>query len=113
MRDLLTYLIVGIGAGIGSIARFIYIQKGASSEYLTKVQQINIIGSFLAGLLFGAILQTPFLTAGILGGFTTFSTMAVEGVNQKKNSVVYFSIMYVAGIVSASLGIYLGVLING
>lgn len=83
------FLFVFIGGGIGSMLRYwaqglVYSRMGSGFPYGTVL--VNIIGCFLIGLLMVALeerfLATPalrvFLTVGILGGFTTFSSFSFE-----------------------------------
>jgi len=82
-------LIVFVGGGLGAVARyllqgFVYRYSGTEFPYGTIV--VNILGCFTIGLLMSSMeerfLATPslrlFLTIGILGGFTTFSSFSYE-----------------------------------
>jgi fluoride exporter len=82
-------LIVFVGGGVGAAARYllqgaVYRLTGAGFPYGTIV--VNILGCFLIGLLMSSMeerfLAAPtlriFLTIGILGGFTTFSSFSYE-----------------------------------
>ena len=82
-------LYIGIFGGLGCVARFLvsgwtYALFGRGLPYGTLA--VNVIGSFLLGLLivFGlrSTLLSPelriSLTVGLLGGFTTFSTFSYE-----------------------------------
>lgn len=114
-------LIVGIGGGIGSIGRFLF-QKGAikllESSFPLGTLLVNILGCFLIGLAFGLSERgnflSPetrlFLTVGICGGFTTFSTFAYDNFNMIAGKLWQFLFLNVG--VSLFLGIfavYLGV----
>lgn len=74
-------LVVGVGAGVGSVARFgVESAMGAGWPALWVV---NLTGSFVLGVLVGVWLHrgnwwaSPALGVGLLGGFTTFSAAAV------------------------------------
>lgn len=83
------YLAIAIGGGLGSVARF---WLASSVHRLFKVAfpygtlAVNVLGCFLLGGIVGLIeqrgmfspSQRTFLTVGILGGFTTFSTFGFE-----------------------------------
>jgi len=82
-------LVVFIGGGLGAVARyllqgFVYRFSGTEFPYGTLI--VNILGCFTIGLLMSSMeerfLATPtlrlFLTIGILGGFTTFSSFSYE-----------------------------------
>ena len=84
-----TILAVGFGGFIGAISRF-YLSGSINNNFqLYSISLgtlfVNILGSFLIGVLFGYIqsYQIPiyiktFLITGILGALTTFSTFAYE-----------------------------------
>ncbi len=80
-------LIAGLGGFIGTILRFLisrYIQVAYVSVFPWGTFIINIVGSLMIGVVFGLsekgnILSPEwriFLTIGICGGFTTFSTFS-------------------------------------
>lgn len=82
-------LYIGIFGGLGCVARFLvsgwtYALFGRGLPYGTLA--VNVIGSFLLGVLivFGlrSTLLSPDLriglTVGLMGGFTTFSTFSYE-----------------------------------
>lgn len=79
-------LIVGLGGFIGSVLRFLvtrWFQVQTASQFPWGTFAVNIIGSLVIGLVFGLSekgnLLTPewrlFLTVGLCGGFTTFSSL--------------------------------------
>jgi len=82
-------LIVFLGGGIGAALRYwmtggVYRVLGAAFPYGTLL--VNVVGSVLIGFLMAffdeRFLVQPalrlFLTIGVLGGFTTFSTFSYE-----------------------------------
>jgi CrcB protein len=80
-------LIIGLGGFIGTVARFLisrYFQMTVSSVFPWSTFIINIVGCLLIGLIYGIsekgdVLSPDirlFLTVGICGGFTTFSTFS-------------------------------------
>jgi CrcB protein len=81
--------LVFVGGGLGAAARYllqgaVYRFTGAGFPYGTIV--VNVLGCFLIGLLMSSMeerfLAAPplrvFLTIGVLGGFTTFSSFSYE-----------------------------------
>lgn len=82
-------LIAGLGGFIGTISRFLisrYVQITYVSSFPWGTFLVNIAGSFLIGILFGITEKGGFmshewrifLTVGICGGFTTFSSFTNE-----------------------------------
>ncbi len=79
---------------------------------------INVVGSFLLGLLaaLGNALPSEVRTAlavGVLGGFTTFSTFSLDvvrhaGGGEGGKALLYLGISTVLGIGAAAGGLYLG-----
>ena len=82
-------LAVAIGGAVGSLARYSVaslVQSAAWSGFPWGIFFVNIMGGFLMGVITElAALKlhfTPelraFLTVGVLGGFTTFSTFSLD-----------------------------------
>ncbi|RXJ80955.1 CrcB family protein [Arcobacter sp. F2176] len=83
-----TILAVGCGGFFGAISR-VYITHNMNlsmkSEFPWGVLTVNVVGSFIIGVLFAIFLHytvsdtlKSFLTTGFLGAFTTYSTFAIE-----------------------------------
>ena len=84
-----TLLFIGMGSFIGGIARFLlarWVQGGTGSSFPFGTLAVNVLGCLAIGLLYGIFergnLMNPdlrlFLTVGLCGGFTTFSTFSLE-----------------------------------
>ena len=80
-------IIVGFGGFIGTVFRFLisrYFQINYPSVFPFGTLLVNILGCLLIGIIYGIsekgdIMNTEFrlfLTVGICGGFTTFSTFS-------------------------------------
>lgn len=113
---------VGIGAAIGSILRYLItvdIKKYSKTAWPTATLFINLLGAFLLGVLYGlniAKAQYVIIGVGLIGGFTTFSTMNTEiiGLSESgkiKYAWLYAMISYFIGILLALVGILIGQLI--
>jgi CrcB protein len=107
-------LIVGLGGSIGSIARYLcqkYFQQHYPHPFPFGTFTVNILGCFLIGVFYalsekGNLIGPEwriFLTTGICGGFTTFSSFAYENVTLLRAADFLYAGLYVAG--SIILGI--------
>lgn len=79
--------VVGVGGAIGVLARYgiAVAFPVAPRQFPWSTFVINLSGSFLLGIALIVVERRPpnrflrpFLAIGVLGGFTTFSTFAVE-----------------------------------
>ncbi|GEK29306.1 fluoride efflux transporter FluC [Furfurilactobacillus siliginis] len=85
MHNLGLAALAGVGASVGALLRYTVMQVSKlfsrQPHFPWPTFLINITGSFCLGVTMGSQLA-PFIKvligAGILGGFTTFSTMANE-----------------------------------
>ena len=77
----MVYLYVALGGALGAMGRF-FISSLVAFPYGTMA--VNIIGSFLMGVLFVTLIDrldqraSLFLMTGVLGGFTTFSAFSLD-----------------------------------
>ena len=114
-------LFVGLGGMLGSMLRFLISQwalKLAPGFAPSGTLFINILGSFLLGLLFhysGKMDRTSYvlITSGFCGGFTTFSTFSLENINllitnNIGSAILYIVLSLVLGLAAAGCGWYLG-----
>lgn len=113
-------LLVGLGGGIGSIARYLTQKWFAANDmqaFPWGTFAVNIIGCFLIGLFWGLSFKLfdsneswkLFLITGLCGGFTTFSAFTVEGIGLIKEEKLALFFSYVAAsVVLGLLATYLG-----
>jgi fluoride exporter len=107
-------ILVFLGGGIGTVARYwvsgiVYRWTGSNLPYGTFIE--NSVGCLLIGLLMTAfedrfLVQPPlriFLTIGILGGFTTFSTFSFETISMLKESEYFFAFLNIISTVITCL----------
>jgi fluoride exporter len=82
---------IALGGALGTVARFLLSATfyDSARQFPTTTLLINLSGSLAIGLLIplvdnfatrGAALLRPFLIVGLLGGWTTYSTLAVDAV---------------------------------
>lgn len=120
--------LAGLGAALGALVRYqitIYGKKhwefyqGKYLNFPLPTLVINLTGTFILGILFPLKLPLiiySFLATGVLGGYTTFSTLNVELLSllhEKKyqSFLFYFASSYFAGILLLFLGSILGKMI--
>ena len=97
---MLNILAVFTGGGTGAICR--YLATKLSAKYIGSciwgTLSVNILGCFLIGYIFALTMQKAasmppavklFLTAGFLGGLTTFSTFSMEAFGFLKDGKIF------------------------
>ncbi len=115
-------LLVFLGGGIGSVLRYL-ISKTFNSyfqQFYLGTFLINSIGCLLIGIVIGFSYKnnilsqnhTLLLTTGFCGGFTTFSTFALESHSLLKNGdLIHFSLYtllsFTIGLVAIAIGLWL------
>jgi CrcB protein len=117
------FLFVGLGGAAGSMARYgigMLMGKFIQQPYPHATFLINIIGCFFIGILFGFgnkynIIPGAWwlvLATGFCGGFTTFSSFALENVTlmrggQNITAFLYTMLSVIIGLLLCRLGIAL------
>lgn len=77
-------LLVAMGAGVGACARHLtnhVLRERLSATPVAGTLAVNVVGSFVLGLLVGAAVDGAWLALlgiGFCGAYTTFSTLALE-----------------------------------
>jgi len=103
-----------LGAAIGAPARFVidqYLRKFSNAPWGTFT--VNVLGSFVIGLTWGATDNTTALVAiGFAGAFTTWSTFMLDiylAIEQKKIKVAIMNYIgsLMLGLFAAALAINL------
>jgi CrcB protein len=120
----LDYLgVVAAGGTVGTSARYLITQASPSSVQPWVVMIINIAGALLLGILLEALARRGpdrgrlrtlrlLLGTGVLGGFTTYSTLAVDLMRFLQTGSVNAAISYglsslLLGVAAAALGVRL------
>ncbi|MDQ2837423.1 MAG: CrcB family protein [Actinomycetota bacterium] len=115
MADRRTVPVIALGGGLGSLARYGLGQAWPDAGRLLPwtTLSINLVGSLLLGVLVVAVteiwrphpLTRPLLGTGVLGGFTTFSTFAVQTRSLTAGPAAgYLALSVVGGLVAAAIG---------
>ena len=111
-------LLVFIGGGTGSVIRYLIGRAFNPSQSISLplgTLMINLLGSFIIGILWGISEKTNnqnssvqlLLITGFCGGFTTFSAIAVETLNLANTpliSVTYVVTTFAVGISATHIG---------
>ena len=108
-----TVFAVGVGGGLGALARY-YIAgwvQPPGAEFNWGIFVVNISGGLLMGLIVEAsalkLNLAPelrsFLTVGILGGYTTFSTFSLDSALMLQKGQYGLAAGYIVGSVVLSI----------
>lgn len=121
---ILNYFYVMAGAALGGLLRYVVadlVQRNAKTIFPLGTLSVNVIGSFLLGFIIFFLGEREiisaemrlFLTVGICGGFTTFSTFSYETLALLQESeFLYASLNIVLNIVLSLIAIYLAYLLS-
>ncbi|MFM7156951.1 MAG: fluoride efflux transporter CrcB [Bacteroidota bacterium] len=113
-------LLIGLGGAIGSILRYLMsiVLQGSAGLFPIGTMTVNIIGSIILGGLFavqeggGKSLNEGmwfFLSIGLCGGFTTFSTFGLETyLLWKEKHVVEAALYMMSSMIAAPAAIAIG-----
>lgn len=115
----MSYIIVFVGAGIGGALRHgvnIVAARLFGPTFPYGTLFVNVSGSFLIAVLVGYFAARSglsqdvrlFLTTGILGGFTTFSTFSLDTMVLLERSDAVLSAVYVLLSIALSLAAFAG-----
>jgi CrcB protein len=108
-------LVVFLGPGLGGALRHgvnLFVAWILGTSFPIATLAINVSGSLIMGLLAGyfafkgdaGLLWRLFLTTGVLGGYTTFSTFSLNAALLWERGTYGLAILYVFGSVTASIG---------
>ena len=105
------FLLVGLGGALGSMLRYATYLLINTKAFPFATLTINIIGSFIIGLVLAFSLKDEtffnnwklFLATGICGGFTTFSAFSAENVVLLQNEKYFLALTYIAASVVAGI----------
>jgi CrcB protein len=111
------FILVGLGGGIGSMLRYAMALMVNTKLFPYATLAVNIIGSFIIGVVFALSLKEValsnnwklFLATGICGGFTTFSAFSLENMGLLQSgkygmAIIYIGLSVVMGIAATFFG---------
>jgi fluoride exporter len=115
--------VIFFGGGIGASLRYLFslwANKRFGITYWATFM-INILGCLFLGFVATLVINHPnaihhnvylFLTTGVAGGFTTFSTFSYENLILLKDGKIFTAMLYMtASLFTGVFGIYLGYLL--
>lgn len=105
---------VFVGGGVGSVLRYsvqmLMHQKITAYNFPLATLSVNILGSFMIGLFYALSARFNLsaevrllLTAGLCGGFTTFSTFSNDTLELLRQGSVLAAVLYI--LVSVIIGV--------
>ena len=120
-----TLFAVALGGALGAMLRFRLRFVTQNAKISMGTYPANIIASFLLGLVSALFADAffavegwqawffPFLTVGVAGSLSTFSSLMLEmhEINKKqgwRKSIGYASFTFITGLIAFSIGIFLG-----
>jgi CrcB protein len=112
--------VIAAGGGLGALVRYGLAQAVPTppGQFPWATFVTNVAGCLLIGVLMVFVprahrLVRPFVGVGILGGFTTFSTYAVEFDGLLRAGRIGLGFAYLAGtLVTATIAVTLGVVVT-
>lgn len=119
METILKIITVGCGSFIGGALRYLIslALQNKTNGFPWGTLIVNLLGCFLIGCLTGLLSKASqsqylslFLTVGLCGGFTTFSTFSKECLNMLQcgnilHCVLYSSISLLVGVLFVFIGL--------
>ena len=120
---MVTYFYVALGGSVGALLRYLlagWVQQMAGEFFPWGTLFVNVVGSFFLGFLYEAALSgavSPelrvFLAIGLLGSFTTFSTLSYETLAFLRDGAIGWALLYALGslflgVLAALFGVWLG-----
>ena len=116
-------LIVCSGGALGAGARYLvatWAARALGADFPRGTLLVNVSGCFLLGVLVAALSSRPgsddlrlFLGAGVLGGYTTYSsfnaeTLALAGSGRAGAALAYLAATVVLGLAAGAAGLLAG-----
>jgi len=116
------FLLVFLGGGIGSGLRYLFnkLLNPYISYFFLGTFGVNVIGCLIIGFILGLSAKSTalsnnavlFITIGFCGGFTTFSSFALENYGMLREGQITTFLLYtlssiVVGILAVALGLWL------
>ena len=108
-------MLVALAAGVGAVLRYLVDRSVRTDHFPRGTILVNVTGSFALGVVTGAVTGelAPVLAVGLLGGYTTLSTFAVETMalverDRKLAAALNVGLSAVLGLAAAAAGLAIG-----
>ena len=100
------WIAVALGGALGALARYgisTWVFAISSHKFPYATLAVNVLGSFLMGILFVLIIEKAALPSemrsllmiGFLGAFTTFSTFSLDALGLWQNDHLFMALIYI------------------
>lgn len=118
-------MMIAVGGAVGSVLRYIiskWLNEQGSGDFPWGTFVVNVVGCLIIGLVYAIEEKTGgmepqlklFLTVGLCGGFTTFSTFCNESFLLLRHDQLFLAALYAAASLFAGiLAVYIGMRIAG
>ncbi len=101
------FWLIGTGGFLGANVRYFlgeWLKAKIGSAIPWQTMIVNVSGAFVIGFFLALALRENwnpnwrlFLAVGVLGGYTTYSTFAVEGLDLLSNKLYGWGLFYILG----------------
>lgn len=114
----LIFLLASLAGGVGAVLRYladIGVARFAGRRFPWGIVIVNVTGSFVLGIVTAALPDAVFIVgAGLLGGYTTFSTAMLDTValwkdGERPGAVAHLFGTFAISVVAALAGLAIGV----
>lgn len=120
---MLKYLILGLGGAIGTMLRYFVgglDYKLSNGVFPSSTLVVNVTGSLLIGIFWGIMdrFTIPptiriFISIGLLGGYTTFSTFSLENFNLLRDGEYQIAIINILlSVILSIVAVFVGYIIS-
>jgi fluoride exporter len=105
----LLFLLAVVAGGVGAAARYavdVLVTAVAGARFPWGILVVNVTGSFALGIVTGLVPGSDLafvIGSGLLGGYTTFSTVAVTTALQAEDRRTGVAVLYGAGTLVATV----------
>lgn len=116
----LVFLLASVAGGAGAALRYVAdigVSRLAGRSFPWGIVIVNITGSFVLGLVTSAMPEAAFIVgAGLLGGYTTFSTAMLDTIalwkdGERPASVLHLLGTFAASVLAALTGLVVGAML--